>query len=174
MSVLIVYGTTEGHTRKVAEFVAGLVPGATVVDSSELPSEFDVAGYDAFILAGSLHQEKHQASLEAFAKENSAVLNSKPSMFLSSSLSAQGDDEDRAGAQKCVDKFIEKTGWNPTVSHLVAGALLYTHYDFMKRFLMKMIVKSKGGDTDTSADYVYTDWDALTKQTRDFLGTVSA
>jgi menaquinone-dependent protoporphyrinogen oxidase len=171
MSVLIVYGTTEGHTRKIAEFM-GERAGATVVDSAHLPHGLDVASFDRYILAGSLHQEKHQATLEHFAKQNASLLNAKPSMFISSSLSAQGDADDLAGAKKCADKFAEVTGWKPTVIHCVAGALLYTQYDFLKRFLMKMIVKSHNGDTDTSHDYEYTNWDQLARYVDEFM-TVS-
>lgn len=42
-------------------------------------------------------------------------------------------------------------------------ALLYTKYDFFKRFLMRIISKRSGGDTDTSRDFIYTDWDKLKK-----------
>ena len=31
----------------------------------------------------------------------------------------------------------------------------------MKRLVMRVIAKRAGGDTDTSRDYVYTDWEAL-------------
>jgi len=168
MPALIVYATTEGHTRKIAEFVGAALPGSTVVDSANLPPDLDLSQYDAFILAGSLHQEKHQASLEHFAKNNAAALSVKPSMLLSSSLSANGDADDLAGARKCADKFAESTGWEPTEIHCVAGALLYTQYDFLKRFLMKMIVKSHGGNTDTSQDYEYTNWDELKQIVRQF------
>jgi menaquinone-dependent protoporphyrinogen IX oxidase len=44
---------------------------------------------------------------------------------------------------------------------IIAGALLYTKYDFMKRFIMRVITKRAVGDTDTSQDFVYTDWDQV-------------
>ena len=47
------------------------------------------------------------------------------------------------------------------VYELVAGALLYTRYNFLVRFVMRQITKAEGGDTDTSRDYEYTDWDAV-------------
>jgi menaquinone-dependent protoporphyrinogen oxidase len=42
---------------------------------------------------------------------------------------------------------------------LIAGALKYTQYDFFKRYIMRMIAQQAGGDTDTSHDTEYTDWD---------------
>ncbi len=44
---------------------------------------------------------------------------------------------------------------------LVAGALKYLEYDFLKRMIMRMIAKKEGRDTDTTKDYEYTDWEAL-------------
>jgi menaquinone-dependent protoporphyrinogen oxidase len=44
---------------------------------------------------------------------------------------------------------------------LVAGALRYTKYNFFVRWMMKRIVAAAGGDTDTSRDYEYTDWQDL-------------
>jgi menaquinone-dependent protoporphyrinogen oxidase len=43
----------------------------------------------------------------------------------------------------------------------VAGALVYTKYDYFKRLVMKLIADRRGGDTDTSKDHEYTDWAAL-------------
>lgn len=55
-----------------------------------------------------------------------------------------------------------------------AGTLRYTRYGFFKRFLMKQINKREGGDTDTSRDYEYTDWDAVTAFANEFLGRLEA
>lgn len=35
-----------------------------------------------------------------------------------------------------------------------------------------MIVRRQGGDTDTSCDYVYTDWDAVTGFAEDYVAAV--
>ena len=51
---------------------------------------------------------------------------------------------------------------------IVAGALLYTHYNFFVRWLMKRIVANAGGDTDTSKDYEYTDWSDVRAFAADF------
>jgi hypothetical protein len=43
----------------------------------------------------------------------------------------------------------------------VAGALLYSKYNPLVRFVMKRIAKEAGAATDTSRDYEYTDWVGL-------------
>ena len=64
-------------------------------------------------------------------------------------------------AQKMIDAFLEETHWHPGKIKAVAGALLYSKYNFLLRLIMKRIARAAGGDTDTSRDYDYTDWAAL-------------
>lgn len=176
-NVLIVYGTTEGHTRKIASRVKDQIEAAghraDLYDSADLPPTLSLSGYDAFILAGSLHQAKHQRPLIHFARDRAAELAKRPSALLSVSLTAIVDDADHnAAAQKCIDDLVAETGWQPTAVLPVAGALLYTQYDWLKRMIMKSIVKKEGGDTDTSRDYEYTDWAELEAFVRDFVARV--
>jgi menaquinone-dependent protoporphyrinogen oxidase len=56
----------------------------------------------------------------------------------------------------------------------VAGALPYTRYNFLIRFMMRRIVKTEGGDTDTSRDYEYTDWAAVDRFAAEFVDEVTA
>jgi menaquinone-dependent protoporphyrinogen oxidase len=53
----------------------------------------------------------------------------------------------------------------------VAGALPYTRYNFLVRFLMKRIARKAGGPTDTSRDYDFTDWAALDRFAAAFADT---
>ena len=50
-----------------------------------------------------------------------------------------------------------------------AGALRYSRYGWLKRRLMRSIARREGGDTDTSRDHVYTDWDAVDRFAVDIL-----
>ena len=70
-----------------------------------------------------------------------------------------------------MEKFEEETGWRPAHVGLFAGALLYTHYGFIKKHIMKKIASDKGSlDTDTTRDYVYTEWDGVQRFTEDYPG----
>jgi len=60
-----------------------------------------------------------------------------------------------------VERFGIDTGWSPERVKIVAGALPYTRYGWLKRHMMRRIVGQAGGDTDTSRDYEYTDWHDL-------------
>ena len=177
MKFLVVYGTTEGQTRKISERIAEQIRerghDAELYDSTSLPANLDIEGHDAVIVAASVHQHRHQSSLVHFAKEHREQLQAKPTAFLSVSLACVFE-EDRQEAQDYVDQFVTDTGWHPTQTEFVAGALVYTQYDFLKRQIMKLIVWRGGGPTDASQDYEFTDWDALSRFIDSFIETAEA
>ena len=173
--ILVVDGTTEGYTRKVAEkigdWIQAAAHGAVVLDSATaLPGMFEEGEYDGAILCGSVHQGKHSSSLRHLVQQNRDDLERIPTVFISVSLSAAVADAKFQGeAASYVDDFVQETGWHPGSVKLVPGALLYTQYDFMKRMMMRLIASSRGGDTDASHDWEYTDWDDLRSFIEDYL-----
>lgn len=175
--LLIVFGTTEGHTRTVAEWIAGTVRArghlADVLDAASHPAAAEPDEYDAIIVAGSLHYGRHQPSVVRFVRDSLPALRHLPSALFSVSLTAaRKDPEHRAAARRCVNELLDATGWHPDRVFLVAGALAYSRYGWAKRQLMRWIAWREGGDTDASRDHDYTDWDELREQVDEFLGVV--
>lgn len=171
--LLIAYGTTEGHTRKICEFIADIArrDGYEVVlmDSASAPSG-PGRDYDAAILAASVHEGKHQSAMTHFVTDNASWLNRLPSAFLSVSLGIAGaDPKSKAEAEGNLRQFLAGTGWQPLCTRCVAGALRYTQYSFFKRFLMRLIAQHASGDTDPSRDYEYTNWEDLRRFITAFL-----
>jgi menaquinone-dependent protoporphyrinogen oxidase len=174
MELLLVYGTTEGQTRKIAQFVADRVSQqghhTQLVNAIDATSAVDPRDFDAVIIAASVHAGRYQSAVVHFVIEHLAAIATRSNAFLSVSLAAAGDDEDDVqGLKKCVADFAHETGWTPRSIHHVAGAFRYTAYDFLKRWAMKYIAYRKGGPTDTSRDYELTDWDDLTRFVDSFL-----
>lgn len=166
MRILIVYGTTEGHTRELCHFVAESLRAeghtAAVEEATPRADKADVAAYDGVILAGSLHVGRFQPGLVEFARSHRDVLSTRPNAFISVSLSAAGENaDDWEGLEQCVARFQHETGWTPEAIHHAAGAILYSHYDFFKRLALKHIAAQRGQKTVTTRDYDMTDYDAL-------------
>jgi menaquinone-dependent protoporphyrinogen oxidase len=166
MKLLILYGTTEGQTRKIAEAIAKQLKdygdAVTLIDATGDMSEIDVRDYDAAIIAASIHAGQYQASVLHFARANAAWLNRMPSAFVSVSLSAAGTDpEDLKGIADCADRFKNETGWTTPEVHQVAGAFRFTEYDFFKRWVLRLIAWEKKVKIEPGKDVELTNWDAL-------------
>lgn len=174
--LLVVYGTTEGQTRKIAERLTEQARArgyeVEMFDATALPAELEVSGFAAVIVAGSIHVWRHQSSIERFVRAHLGALRERSGAFVSVSLSAAGDAKDRSDAQGCVDRFLAATGWRPTSIYLAAGAFRFTRYGFLKRWIMRRIARRKGGPTDTSRDHEYTDWAGLERFLDEFLAAV--
>ena len=165
MNILIVYGTTEGQTRKISEFVADRIReharhNVTLLDATSNDArDMKLRGYDAVIVAASLHAGLYQAAIEDFVRSRHETLNGIRTMFLSVSLSAASrDPDDLKGLEGCLQRFLTATTWRPGEVHHVIGAFRYTQYDFFKRWGMKLIAYQKGVSTDSSRDLEMTDW----------------
>ncbi|HYJ79384.1 MAG TPA: flavodoxin domain-containing protein [Longimicrobiaceae bacterium] len=173
-NVLICYGTTEGQTGKIAarmaEFAAEWGHAATVADAATSSARLPLGAFDAVVVAASVHRRRHQESVERFVRENLPALQRLPTAFFSVSLSAAGrEPRQRDGARACADAFLQATGWRPGTVRLVAGALAYSRYGLLTRRLMQLIAWRESGDTDTSRDYEYTDWEKLRRDLEVFL-----
>jgi menaquinone-dependent protoporphyrinogen oxidase len=162
MRILVPYGTTEGLTAKISEYVAEVIRGhgheaeAVNIKGSGAPSP---DAYDAVIVGASIHMGKHEDYVLDFVRKNRDALERLPSAFFSVSMAAHDNPEEAEGY---IEEFARETGWRPARVGLFGGALLYTHYGFIKRHLMKKIARDKGNpDTDISRDYVYTEWDGV-------------
>jgi menaquinone-dependent protoporphyrinogen oxidase len=154
-------------TLKIAERVLAdlsqLGGSAELADAANaLCLELEEGEYDGAIVCAPVHAGKHPASVVQSIRESRACLGRIPSALISVSLSAAvGEGDHLEDAQHYVDVLVEETGWTPARTYLAAGALKYTQYDFLKRFVMKLIAERRGGSTDTSRDWEYTDWSAL-------------
>lgn len=177
--VLILYGTTDGHTRKIATAMAEVLTRegcrVDVVDAKDVASDVQPEDYDGIIVAGSIHMGGYQRAVTRWVRRHSGELNRQRGAFVSVCL---GILEQRAEAQREVReimaRFLAHSGWSPALNTTVAGALLYTKYGWFKRWIMRRIVAKAGGDTDTTRDYEYTDWNELRAFARTFARQVAA
>ena len=159
--ILVLFGTTDGHTAKVAHALGSEFRQrgheAHVVDAALQDADPD--GFDAVIVAASVHAGKYQPMVVRWVQRHSTALNRMPAAFVSVCLGVlQHDPKVDSDLQGIVEAFLRSTSWQPLETKLVAGALLYKQYNFFKRWIMRRIAKKAGGGTDTSRDYEYTDW----------------
>jgi menaquinone-dependent protoporphyrinogen oxidase len=186
MKILVLYASRHGHTRRIAEFLAEALSkrgwDAEVRDVASDPVA-PIHEYAGAILASPIHIGRHAKSLVSFARRHHEALTALPSAFVSVSLtqitaeSATADAEKRRQAHEALSVvlggFIEATGWHPRDTLRVAGALAYTRYNWLVRWIIKRIARAEGGSTDTSRDHVYTNWDAIDGFADAFVGRLA-
>ena len=175
--ILILFGTTDGHTAKIAAALAETLQmeGASVevADAGARVPPPDADGYAAVIVAASVHASGYQASVRRWVKANLRALGDRPSAFVSVCLGVvQHDPAVDRELLAILQRFYRQTGWKPAVVKVVAGALLYTRYGWLKRWVMRRIAGKAHGDTNTTRDYEYTDWVDLRGFARDFIRRV--
>lgn len=178
MKLLLVYGTTEGQTAKIAQHVFGIAHQnghSVALERADGDDPVSPTGFDAAIVAGSIHAGRYQEPLVDYVRTHSDALAAMPTLFLSVSLTAAGDDaEDWEELQACVTRFSEETGWTPDRVEHIAGAFKFTDYGFFTYWAMRWIAKSKGQDVGRHENREYTDWDRLKKIVEDWSATAAA
>ncbi len=170
--VLIVFATTEGHTRRVAEAVAREVikkgNQAEVIELSLHSGPADVEAYDAVIIAASVHAGKHQRAARGFVLSHRDFLKTRITAFLSVSLFAASTDPaglDTAEAQ--AQSFLRETGWRPDYVETVPGAFRYSGFSRPWQWVIKTSERlfkkelQKQGWPRLTEDQEFTRWEAV-------------
>ena len=172
--ILVLYGTTDGHTAKIAQAVAGTLQTegctVTVADAATDVKDITPESYDGVIVAASVQMGHFQRTVERWVKTHAPALDAKPTAFLSVCLGIlEPNPKTRLELEAIVNKFLDATQWHPTRRCFVAGATPFTRYNFLKRWIMRRIVAKAGREADTSRDVEYTDWNDLREFTRTFV-----
>ena len=85
---------------------------------------------------------KHPPSVINFVDTHTDWLNQVPSAFFTVCMEINSKNvEDREEAASFGDKFVTAAGWKPRLVETFAGAVKYTQYNFIIRFIMKRISK---------------------------------
>ena len=184
MKTAIFFATREGHTLKIAERIAADLRAQGVetdLFDVSMPNTVDWSKYAVACVAASVHGGHHEPEMIAFVKRHRAELERLSAPFISVTLSEAGAEDPKrtaaereqaaADVQKMIDVFVTDSGWRPDRVLPVAGALAYSKYNFLVRFVMKRIARKAGAPTDTSRDYEFTDWPALDRFAGELAGS---
>ena len=172
MKVLVIYASVEGQTAKIAGFVAEEITGlgheVELVNADD-SVEISLDGVEAVVLAGSVHQRRHTRNFEAMLSVQAADLKEIRTLLLSVSLNAafpEGLDE----AQEYVGDMLMRTGLAPDRTVLVGGALRIAQYDYFAMQVVRHVVMRNRPFDPSQTVHEFTDWGAVAKEVRAFLG----
>lgn len=172
MKILVTYATTEGQTRKIAGFIVSelkaLGHSASLQDARSYVGGHNPEDFDALILAGSVHQNRHQEVLGDFIEAHRQILESKKTLLVSVSLSAAFEnmiDE----AEGYVEDFCKELEWRPDSHILVAGAIKHGSYGYYEEMILQHRVLPTRPVEQPDQDQELTDWDGLRKEIARFV-----
>ena len=172
MKILVIYASVDGQAAKIARRVAQVVARGghevTTLAAADRSVGAAITACDAVVVGGSIRYERYSRALEAVVRKNRSALDARPNAFFSVCMSAGGPGARPVTAWGYVERFVASTGWRPNRLASFAGALLYTRYNPFIRFVMSMISRSVGGETDTSRDHEYTDWAVVDRFASEF------
>jgi menaquinone-dependent protoporphyrinogen oxidase len=160
-NILIIYSTTDGHTRSICERLKQVVESQnhTVVVSwmSDDP-EIDLQPFDTVVIGASIRYGKHQPQVFDFISKNQATLESKPSAFFSVNVVARKPEKNRPETNPYLQKFLKKISWQPQNLAVFAGKIDYPRYTFIDRQMIRLIMWMTKGPTDPQTTIEFTDW----------------
>lgn len=164
MKYLIIYGTVEGHTRKVADHISGRLiskgDDVNVEDASMVSSDLSISDYDACIVAASVYDRQYPEAITRFVRARVKDLNAIPTAFVSVGL-AMALEGGEAEAQSYIEKLLNDTGWTPNSTHNAAGAIRNRECDFFQQQIVRYIVMKHCPGSTLAGIHEFTDWKAL-------------
>lgn len=173
--VLMLYGTREGHTRKITTYLQEQLsqqlaaqnisaPKFTLINLAELnQTSLNLADYSAVIIGASIHYGFFPNVLMQFITQHQAELQKLPTFFFGINLVARKPEKNTPETNVYVRKFLAKSPVRFTGTAVFAGALNYSMLSFFDRHIIRFIMWLTKGETALSTNKVYTDWNAVDK-----------
>lgn len=162
--VLLLYSTTDGHTRKIARYLRDhLDRGGYKVTLYDISDEEKpvIDDFDKIVIAASIRYGKFNRVMRRYADFNAKALNGKATAFLSVNLIARKPEKSSPETNIYTRKFLHRSKWKPNLVYVVAGMLDYPKYNFLDRNIIRFIMKITGGPTDPTSTVEFTDWDKV-------------
>jgi len=163
-NILILYSTTDGHTRKICEFLQQFFEqqaNQVTLQSIDDAADIDPDAYDKIVLGASIRYGKHAKPVYDFVRKNQSQLDSMPNAFFSVNLVARKPGRNTRESNPYVKRFLRQITWEPKQLAIFAGKLDYPRYSFWDRKIIQMIMWMTRGPTDPAAVVEFTDWDQV-------------
>ncbi len=163
-NMLIVYSTTDGHTKRICERLKQLIEEkAHKVTLAFIDDEPDIElePFDTIVIGASIRYGKHRPQVYEFIRKNQLVLDSKPNAFFSVNIVARKPEKNEPETNPYLKKFLRQTSWKPLKLAVFAGKLDYPIYPFWDRHIIRFIMWMTKGPTDPRAVVEFTDWNKV-------------
>lgn len=162
MSIIaLIYSTHDGQTLKICQRMAQRMAQSgqeTKLMSLAEADAINCSDYSQVIIGASIRYGHLNKALYQFINKHQAQLEQVKNGFFCVNLTARKPEKNTPQTNAYMKKFLSLSPWQPNNLAVFAGALLYSRYGFFDKFMIRLIMKITGGETDTSKDIEYTDW----------------
>lgn len=163
-NVLIIYSTTDGHTRSICERLQQRVEeqnhSVALVHMSADP-DIDLQPFDRIVVGASIRYGKHQKQVYDFIARNQSLLEARPSAFFSVNVVARKPEKNTPETNPYLKKFLTQIAWQPQNLAVFAGRLEYPSYTYFDRQMIRLIMWMTKGPTAKDTVVEFTDWDKV-------------
>ncbi len=157
---LIIYSSTDGHTKKICERIKEYFKSAKpakLVSLNDVAS-IDLSSFETIVIGASIRYGKHSNELYKFINLNKNILDQKQNAFFSVNVVARKYEKNTAETNPYIKKFLTISKWKPKKINVFAGKVDYPKYNFFEKNIIKFIMFVTKGPTNTSQSYEFTDW----------------
>ena len=157
---LIIYSSTDGHTKTICERITNFLNEAneTKITSLDEATKLDLSKFSRIIIGASIRYGQHSNELYKFIEINKNILDQKESIFFSVNVVARKPEKNSPDTNPYIKKFLRISKWKPKKIGVFAGKVDYPKYGFFDKYIIKLIMYITNGPTDTSQSYEFTDW----------------
>ena len=165
MKILIIYSSTDGHTKKICEVIKEnlINKGELHLTSIENVPETNIQLYDYIIIGASIRYGKHNRKVFDFIEKNLNIIEKKKNAFFSVNVVARKNEKNTPETNPYIKKFLSKTRWKPKKLGVFAGKVDYPNYSFLNKQIIRFIMFITKGPIDTSKSFEFTNWDNVKK-----------
>jgi menaquinone-dependent protoporphyrinogen oxidase len=158
--MLVLYSTTDGQTLKIIDEIVEVIATdyqCELVDIAEC-QHIDMQIFDKVLIGASIRYGHLNKAVYRFIGEYQSELESKDNAFFCVNLTARKAEKNTPATNAYMQKFLQRSSWQPKQLAVFAGALSYSKYNWWQTLIIQLIMKITGGSTDKSKDIEFTDW----------------
>ncbi|WP_261816366.1 menaquinone-dependent protoporphyrinogen IX dehydrogenase [Vibrio gallicus] len=161
---VLLYSSREGQTKKILAHIEQELEGyqCDTLDLHQVDG-LDLSKYQKVVIGASIRYGKLNKALYTFIDQHLDELRASKTFFFCVNLTARKEDQgkDTPEGSAYIKTFLSKSPWQPEVIGVFAGALLYPRYNLFDRFMIRLIMSMTGGETDTTKEVEYTNWEKV-------------
>ena len=161
MKKIFIYSSSNGQSLKICEAL-NKNKESLIIDMDMLKTT-KLDNFDQIIIGASVKYGDHNKEVYEFVKKNRVLLEKKKTVFFSVNATARKSEKNKPITNPYIIKFLKKTNWTPDHIGVFAGMIDFPNYNFIEKYIIKLIMWITNGPTDTSKTFEFTNWEDVKK-----------